>query len=128
MLALAMAGLGQSNVYATDDRNERLTLGLTSHSYNQWVSGTKVDLALTTSSLDLEDYNGSDRWTSATVDHLQAVVDGVTFTWSPHFPFSGILPGALRIASTHFSDGATINVSLTATWTLSRTGLPQERR
>lgn len=126
-----------SQITSRGDRNLGLRIGTESFGDSpapepsQKVSGTFVRIPFFTDcGLDVN-WDGTDGWENATVDKLEVLLpEGGSVEWTtashpdPPFIFPIRIQGVLRFASTHFSDQTSIDFTVKATWTLTRTGEP----
>ncbi len=105
--ALTSFGLCQSssNDKTIYDSNLELKVGMTSHAYDERVSGTNVNGVFRVSWGAMPEVPG---WDYAQIYALEVECDSMSETLTP----SGMIPPSysrtIRFASTHFNDGASI--------------------
>lgn len=112
--------LATDNTGVWTDRNIEMRLGLISHTYDQLVSGTNVNLTFAATAPALADPPPGAQWTSSDVVSLRVQCDDLDHTYyqvtGPHSP---AINKVIRIASTHFNDGSSITFTLTGVFRLT---------
>ena len=110
--ALTSFGLGQSssNDKTIYDADLELKVGMTSHAYDERVSGTNVNGVFRVSWGAMPEVPG---WDYAQILALEVECDSMSETLTPSGMISPSYSRTIRFASTHFNDGASIEFQVT---------------